>query len=77
MLEGISGRLEHREVAVAPYTVSFLGPEQEVQAENVQWFEHEDHALDTIGRSRHPHEIVVHQGQQLVARFPPWPPRSR
>lgn len=56
---------------MAPYTVNFLGPDKQVIAEDVQWFEHDDHALDTIGRSNHPHEISVRQGQRLVAIFPP------
>jgi hypothetical protein len=41
----------------------------------VRWFDDDDHALDEIGRSDHPHEIFVHQGERLVARFPPWPPK--
>ena len=68
-------RAETGGVGVAPYTVSFLGPNEEVLAEEVHWFEHDDHALDEIGRSDHPHEIRVHQGERLVARFPPWPPQ--
>ncbi|MFI4935531.1 MAG: hypothetical protein ACHP7N_12985 [Caulobacterales bacterium] len=62
---------------MAPYTVSFLGPEREVLIQDVQWFAHDDHALDTIGRSSHPHEIEVRQGERLVARFPPWRPGGR
>jgi len=61
---------------MSPYTVSFLGPAREVLVEEVQWFEHDDDALDMIGRSNHPHEIEVRQGQRLVARFPPWPPKE-
>jgi len=57
---------------VAPYTVSFLGPDDEVLAEEVRWFDHDDHALDEIGRSDHPHAVRVLQGQRLVAWFPPW-----
>lgn len=58
---------------MAPYTVSFLGPNEEVLTEEVRWFEHDDHALDEIGRSDHAHAILVHQGERLVARFRPWP----
>jgi hypothetical protein len=60
---------------MVPYTFSFLSPAREVLVEEVQWFEDDDHALDTIGRSDHPHEIEVRQGERLVARFPPWPPK--
>lgn len=61
---------------MAPYTVSFLGPDEEIVAQEVRWFEHDDNAIDEIGRSDHPHAIHVHQGERLVARFPPWPPRQ-
>jgi hypothetical protein len=61
---------------MAPYTVSFLGPAGDLLVEQVHWFEHDDHALDTIGRSSHPHEIEVRQGERLVARFPPWPSKG-
>jgi len=62
---------------LAPYTVSFLGPNGDVVAEEVRWFEHDDHALDAVGRETHPHEIEVRQGERLVARAPPWPPKRR
>ena len=58
---------------MAAYIVSFLGPDNEVVSEDERWFEDDDHALDTVGRSNHPHEILVRQGERLVARFPPWP----
>jgi len=60
---------------MAPYNVTFLGPGREVLAEQQEWYEHDDHALDVIGRSDHPHEIEVRQGDRLVAVFPRWPPR--
>ena len=57
---------------MAPYVVSFLGPDREVLSEEVHWFENDDQALDTIGRSSHPHEIHVRERKRLVARFPTW-----
>ncbi len=60
---------------MVPYTVSFLGPDEEVVTKEVRYFESDDHALDEIGRSDHPYAIQVHQGERIVARFPPWPPR--
>jgi len=59
---------------VAPYTVSFLGAGNEVLAKEEHWFEHDDAALDAIGRSDHPHAIEVRQADRLVALFPAWPP---
>jgi hypothetical protein len=56
---------------MTPYAVSFLGPNDEVVHEEVRWFEHDDQALDDIGRSDHPHAILVRQGERLIARFRP------
>ncbi len=61
---------------LAPYTISFLSADGAVLNEQVCWFAHDDHALDEVGRSEHPHAIVVRQGQRLVAEFPPWPDPS-
>jgi S-ribosylhomocysteine lyase LuxS involved in autoinducer biosynthesis len=72
-----SRRATKKGVGMAPYTVSFMGPNEEVLAEEVRWFDYDDHALDEIGRSKHPHEIQVHQGDRMVARFPPWPSERR
>jgi hypothetical protein len=58
---------------LAPYTISFLSADRAVLNEEVRWFAHDDHALDEVGRSAHPHGIVVKQGERLVAEFPPWP----
>jgi hypothetical protein len=62
---------------MASYTIHFLGPDSGVVATDVRWFEHDDQALDAVGRSAHPHEILVRQGERLVARFPSWPPERR
>jgi len=56
---------------MAPYTISVIGPDGEVVDRRRQKFEHDDHAIDTVGRSEHPHEIQLHQGRRLVARS--WP----
>lgn len=56
---------------MAPYVISYLGPLGETQDRTLDWFESDDHAIDSVGRSDHPHEILVHQGARLVARFPP------
>lgn len=58
---------------MTPYAIRLLGPGDETVASQERWFEHDDHALDTIGRSAHAHEIEVRQGERLVARFPRWP----
>lgn len=58
---------------MAPYAISFLWPDDEVVAEEVRWFKHDDQALDEIGRSNHPHAIFVREGGCLVAQMPPWP----
>ena len=57
---------------MTPYTIHFLGPDGETIASEERWFEHDDHALDTVGRSDHPHAMLVLEGERLVARFPPW-----
>ena len=62
-----------RKIAVASYTISYLGPTGELLERQEQWFRNDDHALDTIGQSNHPHQILVHHEGRLVARFPPWP----
>ena len=58
---------------MAPYTISYLGAAGELLQRQEQWFRNDDDALDTIGQSKHPHQILVYQQCRLVARFPPWP----
>ena len=58
---------------MTPYTIHLLGPDDETVASERRWFEHDDHALDTVGLSDHPDKIEVWQGERLVARFPRWP----
>ncbi len=72
-----SRRATKKGVGMAPYAVSFMGPNKEILVEEVRWFAHDDDALDEIGRSKHPHEIQVRQGERMVARFPPWPPERQ
>jgi hypothetical protein len=62
---------------VAPYTISYLGAAGELLERREQCFRNDDHALDTVGQSKHPHQILVHHQGRLVARFPPWPRESR
>ena len=62
---------------MAPYAISYLGPDGDVVDRHVEWFQHDDHAIDTLGDSDYPHVIVVHQADRLVATFPPLHPNRR
>ena len=62
---------------MAPYTISYLGPDGDVLDRQVTWFDHDDHAIDTVGRGDHPHAILIHQDERLVADFPPLRPHRR
>lgn len=60
---------------MAPYRVSYLGPAGDVVDRRVEWFENDDHAIDAVGNGDHPHAMVVHQADRLVAEFPPLRPQ--
>jgi hypothetical protein len=55
---------------VSPYQVRYLGPDGRSASEEEWRFAHDDAAIDAVGASEHPHEIVLTQGARLVARFP-------
>ena len=61
-------------MVMSPYAITFLGEDGAPLGSEVRWFGHDDDAIDEVGSSDHPHVIVLHQGDRLVARFPPWPP---
>ena len=56
---------------MAPYTISYLGPDGDLVDRRMAWFEHDDHAIDTVGNSDHPYEMQIHQIDRFVAGFPP------
>ena len=60
-------------MAMASYQIRYLGPDGAVVAEERQVFPDDDAAIDAAGASGHPHEILLSQGDRIVARFPPWP----
>jgi len=55
---------------MAPYTITYRDGLGAIEKEERRWFDHDDHAIDEVGWSHHPHEIEVNQGDRLVARFP-------
>jgi hypothetical protein len=59
---------------MAPYRIALLAGDGTVHDERVIECAYDDEVIDHVGRSDHPHEIDVWQGQRHVARFPPWPP---
>jgi len=61
---------------MAPYTISFIGSDGTLVDRHERWFEHDDAAIDEAGKSDHAHEILVRQGERLVARFPPLAART-
>ncbi len=61
---------------MARYTVSFLGPDDEIVAEEGRWFDQDDDALDEVGRSDHPNAINLYCGLRMVAHVPAWPPEE-
>lgn len=56
---------------MTPYRVTLLSADGSVQEERMAEFMDDDHALERVGRLPHPHKIQVHQGNRLVAEFPP------
>ena len=53
------------------YTISLYGPDGDFIRRQPKHFDHDDHALDTVGWIEHPHAIEVHHGSRLVGRFLP------
>ncbi len=63
--------------ALAPYVITLLDQDGAALRVEHHVFEHDDEAIDHAGRSGHPHEIKIHQGERLVAHFPRWRAQPR
>lgn len=56
---------------VAPYQISYFAQDGSMVHREQIRFRDDDHAIDWVGASDHPHEIHIHQGERLVAKVPP------
>jgi hypothetical protein len=56
---------------MSPYRITLLKPDGSVDSERIFECEHDDHAIDRAGEIDHPHEMLVHQAERYVTRFPP------
>ena len=53
------------------YKVRFIEPSGGRSWDDEKVFKDDDEAIDTAGECGYPHEIVLAQGERIVARFPP------
>ena len=64
---------------MAPYRITLLNTDGDVQDEHLIDLVHDDAAIDRADAFAHPHAIEVWQGERHVVTFPPLPgskPRS-
>lgn len=59
------------------YTISYRDGDGAILSEEDRAFRNDDAAIDAVGDSPHPFEILLTQGARLVARFGAWPAPSR
>ena len=62
---------------MAPYRIELHDDRGAVMSEQHQMFEHDDAAIDHVGKIAHPHAMKVWQADRLVAHFPPVQPATR
>jgi hypothetical protein len=57
---------------LAVYTVTLFNADGSVHRQHELQCESDDHVIDLVGESDHPHAIDIHQGERHVVRIPPW-----
>jgi len=62
---------------MSPYRIELYDADGVVVAERTELFEHDDDAIDHVGRIDHADALQIWQGPRLVAHFPTQRPRWR
>lgn len=55
---------------MSPYRISLLSATGAVVEQWLAHFDNDDRAIDETGKLKHPHRILLHQGDRLVGEFP-------